>query len=43
VFVGRVIVEDDVDHLAGGDVGLDRVEKPDFRAASPRLITAPAL
>src|SRR5271168_5094774 len=29
VFVGGVIVEDHVDHLSGGDFGLDRVEKAD--------------
>jgi hypothetical protein len=29
VLVCCVVVEDDVDDLAGGDVGLDRIEKPD--------------
>ena len=29
MFVGGIVVEDDVDHLAGGDLGLDRVQKAD--------------
>src|SRR5271166_5983759 len=41
VLVGRVIVEDDVDHLAGGDGGLDRIEKPDELLMAMALHAAP--